>query len=259
MKRHNSFEATCWFSGDIIACLTMKVLFYSLLIILLYNKGLFAQQVVFINKNGGTFREGTELRITLQVDKNLPIQLETETGKVDFSSYQVDSLAILKVKGLFIDEYYNEYLPKQFLEIDTVELFQTNLRGTSTPRFFLNMNSDLDSAIIDDAIWFKSFLDGSLLDSTFKIGIYHADRLSIKDKKNIHKAKVKFCAELGMDEKTIELVDRKEPYTTVRYNFFQEKTIVSRVFINGQNTDYMKQKAEEYSVVLMVEMVWTKR
>ena len=214
-----------------------------------------AQQVVFTNKNG-KFLEGTELWISLEIDEQQAIELRTLNFKLDLSKYKVDHLLKMRVNGQMIDDYYNEYLPSQLNKLDTIELFQTRMISEATPRFFLKMDYDLDSSIVHDATWFRYFMDESPMDSTFRFCIYHSHRLTKKQNTEIQRIKESFCSEVGVDGNTISVIDRKENYTTARFNFFNQRTIISKEFIKRQNTSFMKRKAEEYSLVLLIEIVW---
>lgn len=215
----------------------------------------FSQELVFVNGNSD-FREGTEIHITLQADKKEAIEFNTKTGKINLNSFSFDSIVTLKASGLMIHEYTNQYFPKQFRQLDTIILYQNSIIYETTPRFFLKKDYDLDSCIRNNTEWFKAFLDDSTMDSTFVFEIYHSNSLSKKDKSQIQDIKTLFCKELDIPEKNIQLIDKRVPYTTERFDFFNPKTLVSKSFINQQNTPWMKSKAEEYSLVLVVEIIW---
>ncbi len=75
---------------------------------------------------------------------------------------------------------------------------------------------------------------------------------------DMFRIKTTFCKEAEVDEKSIHLIDKKLPYSTTKFDFFNPGTLISEAFIQTQNTPWMKAKAEEYSLVLVVEIVWSK-
>ena len=214
-----------------------------------------SQELVFVNCSG-TFREETEIYIHLQLDRKPAVDLSTKTARINLSSYSFDSIATLTVKGMLIHKYTNQYFPEQFRKLDTITLYQSQRIDEPTPRFFLKMNYNIDSAVIFDAGILKNFLDEASLDSTFVLEIYHSRTLSKKEEQRIQTIKTAFCKEVGVDEKSVQLVDKQAPYSTARFDFFNPGTIITKQFIQQQNTPWMKAKAEEYSLVLMVNMIW---
>lgn len=220
----------------------------------------FSQEITFINLAGENkeFREGTEIYGTLQADRKESFYFRTKTGKIHFGDFSFDSVVTLTVQGVLIKEYTNQYTPEQFQKLDTIPLYQTNRFYEPTPRVFLNKQYSLDSAIRCEAAILKDFLENTSIDSTFLIQIYHSRALKKSDKKRINQVKTTFCKEVGVDEKDIQLIDKKCSYSTVRFDFFNPGSIVTDYFIKNQNTPWMKAKAEEYSLALVVEIVWSK-
>jgi hypothetical protein len=220
----------------------------------------FAQEVVFINVVGENkaFVKETEIFVTLQSDRKHSITLSTRTTKIDLSSFYFDSLVTVTIDGKLIHEYVNQYTREQFLKLDTISLYQSQRIYEPTPRVYLNRNYPLDSAIRYEAAVLKEFFYGSSMDSTFFIEIYHARPLSKKVRKQIEQVKSAFCKEAGADGKTIQLIDKKTPYASTRMDFFTPTTVITEQFIQQQNTPWMKAKAKEYSLVLVVEIVWSK-
>lgn len=215
----------------------------------------FSQRIVFTNQHG-TFKDSIALRLTLQADHQKPIEFTTGNAETDLSGFSFDSIVTLFVNGLSIHEYCNQYTPTQFKQIDTIVLYQSLKCQIMTPRFFPAMNYDLDSAVRDEAAFFGEFMHDSPLDSTFCFQLYHADPISKKELKQIQTLKASFCQKLGVDEQTIQLIDTKQPYATAYFNFFNPETVISREFINLQNTPWMKTKATEYSVALVLNVIW---
>ncbi len=217
----------------------------------------FSQELIFVNQNG-VFEAGTEMRIDLQLDNKAPLELITKNKKINLSSFSFDSIATLTVNGPFIHEYINQYTPEQFKKLDTIVLFQQRRIFGPTPRIFPKMNHDLDSAINFEAGILRSFIDESIIESTFSINIYHTYPLSKEDFLQIQEIKTKLCKEVGVDEKKITLIDKEAPFSTERLDFFNPGTVILPAFIKEQNTFWMKSKAEDYRLVLKIEVMWIK-
>ncbi len=217
----------------------------------------FAQELFFVNHTQG-FEEGTEIHVRLQFDRKKAIEVTTKNAQINIGNYSFDSLVTLTVNGPAIHEYINQYTPEQFRKLNTISLYQSRRIYEPTPRFFLNMNYNLDSVVKYDAGVLHYFRDESSLDSTFSLNIYHSGKLSKKDKQRIAAIKTSFCKEVGVNEKSIQLIDKKLPYSTIRFDFFNPGSMITDYFIEAQNTPWMKAKAEEYSLVLVVEIVWSK-
>lgn len=235
----------------------IKSIFITLLLSATINSPTFSQELVFVNHTEG-FEEGTEIRIQLQFDRKKAIEVITKNARINIGNYSFDSLVTLTINGPAIHEYINQYTPDQFRKLNTISLHQSRRIQEPTPRFFLNRNYNLDSVVKYDAGVLKYFLDESSMDSTFSLNIYHSRKLSKKDKQRIAVVKTAFCKEFGVDEKSIQLIDKNFPYSTLRFDFFNPGSIITDYFIENQNTPWMKAKAEEYSLVLVVEIVWKK-
>lgn len=215
------------------------------------------KELVFINEKGA-FEEETSILVSIQADSREPISFTTETLKIQLSDFSFDSIATIIVEGTFIHTYINQYTPKQFRKLDTIAIYQSRRIVGPTPRVFLKRNYDLDSAILQEGGYLRNFRDEFDMDSIFFLEIHHARPLSKKDKELINRVKTEFCRLAGVEEKTIQLIDKKIPYTTSRFDFFHEGILISEKFIQQQNTPWMKAKAEEYSLVLVTYMIWKK-
>lgn len=85
------------------------------------------------------------------------------------------------------------------------------------------------------------------------------NQLNFKKKRFIRKTIREYCELIDKKEFEDSVVFQKESYTCGQEDFFNEGTIINKSFINNQNTPFMKRKAERYSIVITIQLVWHKK
>lgn len=164
-----------------------------------------------------------------------------------------DSLIQVEIEGARTQRYYNEFKPSDIETLEMVELFVSDLRGTKTPRFFRESIFSTDANVIDSFSWFPDWLTADERIKGYQIEVNNARRLKLLERRRIKKIHKEIDAYLG---RTSELIFTNVPYTATDEDVFNSGTKITSDFIVGQNTDYMKRLAKNYSIVMVLIVQW---
>ncbi len=231
----------------------------SIIFLLLVQNSVSAQTIVLVDLNNKILPIEYNYLVTITVDRKTTISLNANKSFVTIPEISCDSLIEVEIEGQFIKHYYNQYYCQQFKLLDTIQLSDRKMIRSQTPRLFLGNGFDNDS-IFTDQLWLKDWLseyDDAVNGISFLVN--SSEKLTVKEERLVRKAINKYCHLIGKDEFKDLVVFKNECYTTGQEDLFNEGTIVTRSFIDNQNTIEMKGRAEKYSVVVSILIDWKKQ
>lgn len=214
----------------------------------------FSQVIVVVDQNGEKL-ENQSFFVKIVIDNDSTITFNTD--KFNVSRDLCDDLAEIYIAGDFVQTYVNQYLPTQFKLLDTIRVYQSRNIAHTSPILLIDIKQEIDSILLYD-LGFSSTLKQIGLPFTLTFNVFHADRITKKEKKFIEKVKKTYCGYLGIDCEKIKLIDENKAYVSVQQDFFSKGTIITRDFINSQNTYWMKEQAEKYKLVMWLMINWEK-
>ncbi len=218
----------------------------------------FSQEIVVVDQNGEKFNGPNELFVEIKIDNDSTLKFILPKEKIIIKGKGCDSLAEIKITGYLTQDYYNQYTPEQFKLVDTIQIYHSQIIANPTPIFLLDINEKIDS-IIKNNLQFKDYFKQIGLPYTLSFNVFNADRITKKEKKFIEKVKKTYCDYLGIDNEKIKLIYENKSYVSVQQDFFTKGTIITRDFINSQNTSWMKDQAEKYKLVMWLMINWEKQ
>ncbi|MFN5418232.1 MAG: hypothetical protein ACK5B9_14335 [Flavobacteriia bacterium] len=214
----------------------------------------FSQEIVVVDQNGEKL-EKQSFFVEIVIDNDSTITFNTDRFNVsrDFC----DDLAEINIAGDFVQTYVNQYLPNQFKLLDTIRVYQSRYIAHTSPILLIDITQEIDSILQYD-LGFSSTLKQIGLPYTLSFKVFNTNRITKKEKKFIEKVKKTYCDYLGIDDETIKLIYEDKAYISVQQDFFSRGTIITRDFINSQNTSWMKGQAEKYKLVMWLMINWEK-
>ena len=169
-----------------------------------------------------------------------------------------DDITEVEIRGSLLQDYYNEFGRSDLIGLTCIEVYFSWKISHKSPRFFINAIENSDIQVSDSLNWFAEWLDYRLGDSIiegYSVNVYSTKKLKYKQRRLIKKLHRKILEYLGGEPK---LVITDEPYTTTDDDAFNLGTKITQEFIDSQNTDNMKGLAEQYSIVMMIEINWNR-
>ena len=155
-----------------------------------------------------------------------------------------------------IKDYYNQYYCQQFKVLDTIQLSDRKIIRRQTPRLFFGDGFENDSMFMNQ-LWIKDWLsENDEIINGISFMVNSSEKLTAKEKLLVRKGIANYCHLIDKDEFKDLVVFKDECYTTGQGDLFNEGTVVTRSFIDQQNTIEMKAKAEKYSIVVTVLIDW---
>lgn len=217
-----------------------------------------AQYVVITNQNDIPIESEISLRVTLNYDNDTIIKLNLKDSQLYIDTNLCKSIVDLEIDPVFGQVYKNQFLCSQLKSIDTIIINQTMMIKGQTPRLLLGLERNLDSIFVDQlwmGEWLKEYKDVA---DGISFWVNNSDSLNSSDKKRITEVIQKYCSQIGREEFAKKIEYKNEPYTTGQEDFFNDGTVISREFIENQNTNFMKNIAEKYSLVVVVVINWNR-
>lgn len=230
----------------------------SIIFLLLIQNHVSAQTIVLVDINNNILPTEYNYFVNITVDKKKTISLIANKSVVTIPDITCDSLIEVEIEGQFVKHYYNQYYCQQFKFLDTIQLSDRKMIRSQTPRLFLGNGFDNDSIFIDQ-LWLQDWLS-EYKDVVHGISfmVNSSEKLTAKEQRLIRQAINHYCHLIGKDEFKDLVVYKDECYTTGQEDLFKEGTLVTRSFIDNQNTIEMKEKAEKYSIVVTVLIDWNR-
>ncbi len=229
----------------------IKRLFISGLLVLVLNSNAFSQNVQVVNQyNEHSFNE---IRVVVKVDQSrllvLPIDKDGMFTLPKDVKYQIDII----IEGSLLQPYFNQFSKEDLSFLDSIQVFEKFKLSTKTPRFFFSdiYSKNIDSIIKND--WLKSRLENT--EMKVKLIVYNTFRLTCKDKRKIKIFYNEYRKSLGLNREELELEYKDLPYVATDEDLFNSGTIITKDFIMKQNTNLMHDKAKNYGIALVVNII----
>lgn len=188
---------------------------------------------------------------SIRIDNDTVVSYQIDQGKLHLDSNRCDSIADIVIKGYKLQTYHNQYLPDQFRLLDTIRLNQPYVHSVRFPVFLLGNRMEMDT-ILKDQQWLSEWLAEYFPQATISMDIYNTDKLSLRDRRFIRKVKRTYCELIGFDPDAVKINYTGIPYSTGQQDLFNEGTVMSRSFIESQNTPWMRSQAENYAIAIHV-------
>ena len=225
-----------------------------IIISIVFAQQCFAQTLQIVNQNGEhidcpvsfdlTLPNGTDtigfglsnVRTTIKTDQNY-----------DFIKLHVNKCRCIK-------EYYNEYSVSQFIELDTLVLHEDCIKKEYTP---LILFSSFDNWVSDSSeyLWFKEYLKEIDFDKSGKnleIIVQSKYKSLFLKKHKVIKYKDQIAQLFGVPSERLTFIFSDDSYTTRDNDIFLSNQKVTKKFIREQNTKFMRDSADKFSLVGVV-------
>jgi hypothetical protein len=214
-----------------------------------------AQRLCIVDQSNTVLSKEDLFSVELKIDDDSTKIYRDLDGCFFFDKRSCDSLADIVIKGFFVQNYHNQYKPEQFKKLDTIQVFKSNVSITTTPQFFVDLNQNIDSAI-QEHLGLANYLDQSSFKYELSASVYNTYPISQKERDYIKQLHLRYFTALGYKPDSIPLIFTETAYKTTMNDFFVPETEITKAFISSQNTDWMKQQAEKYKLVLWVTVQW---
>jgi len=232
---------------------------FTLLFLLLFNVNPgFSQNLVLVDNKNEVFPFEYNYLVTLTIDKKTSISLKSKNSVFTIPDMNCDTLVEITIEGPFVQTYYNQYYCHQLVFLDTIQLGDRRMIKGQTPRLYLGDGFENDS-IFTNQLWLKDWLkEYDDVANGISFMVNNAEKLTSKEKRLIRKSIAEYCLLIDKEEFKDLIEFKNECYTAGQEDLFNEGTKVTRDFIDNQNTNEMKEKAEKYSIVVSVLIDWKK-
>lgn len=213
-----------------------------------------AQDVVVVNQ---TIEEiESYMRVKLIFDNDSVTQFELTNGTFHLDSNACLNIVDITITPIYGQPYHNQYRRDQLKFLDTIKVNQTRMIRRQTPRLFLGTDEILDSILIDQS-WFGDWLDDrSPVVNGISFWVNNSSALKNSDKRKVKKVVRAYCDSIGHKEFSTKIEFKNTPYVTGQDDYFNEGTVVTDEFIQGQNTPFMMNIAQQYALVVSVIIDW---
>jgi len=234
----------------------LKLIFQSLLISFF---GLFvsAQQVVVFNENTEELFREEYVNITITYDTDSVVKIDLVDGTFYIDSNLCNEFVDIKIDPTFGQIYHNQFLRKQLQFLDTIVINQTTLIARQTPRLLIGCGEEELDSIFQNKLWFKDWLKvNSEMIKGIYFWVYNTDPMRSADKKRAKKVIQEYCSLIDQEEFAKKVEFKKMPYVTDQDDSIYEGTVITRKFIQEQNTEEMTRIAEKYSLTIALIIDW---
>lgn len=215
-----------------------------------------AQNIVVLSQSGGEIETELPIYIALNFDNDTTIVMVLDNGSFHLDSNLCSVFVDIEIDPIFGQPYHNQYLRSQLASIDTIVVNQTRMIKSQTPRLLFREDKNMDSIFVEQ-LWIGNWLqENKETTNGISFWIYNADTLKNSDRKFTEKLIHEYCKRVNLEEFANEIVFKDEPYTTGQDDHFNDGTLIDRIFIEDQNTPFMKTIAEKYTLVVVVIIDW---
>lgn len=235
----------------------MSVKWFIIFVTVCFKIDALAQNVTVVNQNIEDI-ESSSTRVKLIFDNDSVTEVSLNNGIFHLDSNLCRNFVDIYITPIFGQPYHNQYLRDQLKFIDTIKINQTQWIRRQTPRLFLGTDVILDSLFID-VLWISEWLN-ERNDAVNGISFWvnNSSALENSDKKRVKKVIHEYCERIGHKEYSKNIDFRNTPYITGQDDHFNEGTLITEEFIEGQNTAFMMSVAEKYSLVVTIIIDWNK-
>ena len=209
------------------------------------------QTITLVDQDRKVFESKVGVRISSHLDI---VDIEVHNGILDISDIpKSDSIYTLEVYGIYAQKYFNQFSYEQLKNTDTIALFYSRVKAGGYTKAMI---TDIDSIEIFDYELLVEYISALEMEKyRVELNVYNTYRLSVRERRKIKEFKKKFSETSKIPLDSLQLNFKNIPYTSFQDDFFASGTVITKSFIKNQNTAYMKQKAQEYSLVISTWIV----
>ncbi len=233
----------------------MKILF-TLFLLLFIDQYVTGQSIVVVDQENKVLSNDLVCNVTLTLDKTTKVEIKTLHSIIQVPAFNCDSLIEIQIEAPQIKTYYNQYYLHQFQKIDTIRVSNRKIIKGQTPRLLLG-NSPFNDSLFEDQRWFKDwYTENENVLSGISFMVNSVEKLSKKQKKVVLEAITDYCVLIDKVEYSSDVTFKHSGYVCRQEDLFNEGTLITKQFIENQNTIEMRQQAENYSIVVTVLIDW---
>ena len=207
--------------------------------------------IPIITQTGDTLNIEYRMRYSIIVDGDSLNEVKMTQSSIELPV--PDSLLQVSIFGNQLQTFYNEYTPSQLAKLSNIEVYFSHMISVQTPHFFKENILHPSESIEDSLDWFKSWLNEHTEIRGYEVYVYQSRGLTGLEKRKVKKLHRRIEKTLGYES---NLVFKNEPYTTSQKDCFKSGESITMEFIESQNTPNMKNRAENYSMVLVFIILW---